>query len=157
MAAQSQSVQHAGAHAWLYAHSIPEADVRCKESREMLGGEFGGLDSLLDGHSEYLAIEEELQKPLILLVATHRPECHPGAAVAESQTGRQRGSGPLARRHDVRVVGWVEVEGHHPAGQRKAESIDNLVRAKPPTGWGKRGHISGRVDGIDMHGAWSPR
>src|ERR1043165_110512 len=63
MAAILELLEHAGADGGLQPDAVRIEIMRREEAGKMLAAEFGGLDRLLQGHSEHHAVQEELQLP----------------------------------------------------------------------------------------------
>jgi len=68
VAAAAQLVDRLRAEARLEPHPLRMLVVRREEPREVIARELRSLDRLLDRHAERLAVENELQRPLLLLV-----------------------------------------------------------------------------------------
>ena len=64
----------------------------------MLAVEGRAVDRLLQVHAVIDMVQEQQQRPLVLLVAAGRAERHIRLAVAEREPRRQGGARPLARR-----------------------------------------------------------
>ena len=75
------------AHAFVDATLQPEQSrrrfVRIERRREMHAGIARGFDRLLQVHLEFHQVEEELQRPLILLVTALGPECNPASVARD--------------------------------------------------------------------------
>ena len=95
--------------------------VRPERAREVLGVDERRVDRRLQIHPEIDDVEQELQRPLVLLVAAGRAEDHVRPAVARRERRRQRGPRPLARREGVRVAGR-QVEDLGASPEREAET-----------------------------------
>ena len=67
----------------------------------MAGVERGRVDRLLQVHPERRVVEEEGERPLVLLVPARGAEGQIRLAIAQDQAGRQRGPRPLAGREGV--------------------------------------------------------
>src|SRR6267143_3233020 len=85
VAAPTQLVDRLGAEAGLDAHVFRRVVVRSEEARKVVRGQLRRLDRLLDRHAERLPVQDELQRPLLLLVAAHRAEGHPRLAAPERE------------------------------------------------------------------------
>src|SRR6185437_4903940 len=79
--------------------------ARVERRRHVRGVERGEVDRLLQVHAERQVVEEEQQRPLILLVAAWRAEREVRLAVPQRQARAERGARPLARREGGRQPG----------------------------------------------------
>src|SRR3990172_1173140 len=114
-----------------------ERTVRIEGRRKVRTREFGRLDRLLQVHPEVDDIQEELQRPLVLLVAAGRAKGEIGLARAQRDRRRQRRARPLARHQSVGVA-LIEEEGLHPRPQRKAQYVDHRRTRDPAPAGGNR-------------------
>src|SRR6185312_8439869 len=99
MAAILQFLEHAGADGGLQPHAFEKEIMGREKARKMLAAELRRLDRLLQIHAEHQPVQEELQLPLILLIAAHAAESHPGFAVLRYQRWADGGARPFVRRH----------------------------------------------------------
>src|SRR3954463_2318387 len=95
MSAAPQLIEYFLADALLDADMLRIVAVRREEAGEVIGRKFRRLDRLLQRHPERHAIQDELQRPLLLLVAAHRAESHPRLAVPECKRRSKRRARPL--------------------------------------------------------------
>src|SRR5580700_3618103 len=80
------------------------AGARPERDREVLGMPSRCIDRLLEIEPCVDVAQEELRRPLVLLVAAGRAPGEVGLAIAQRHGGRQCGAGPLAGLERRRVV-----------------------------------------------------
>src|SRR5579864_955428 len=73
-----------------------EGHVRVEGTGEVSAVEHGSVDRFLQPQPEGGVGEEEIERPLVLLIAARSPEGQIRLALAESEAGAERGPGPLA-------------------------------------------------------------
>ena len=101
VAARRQLAQHRVVETTLHHQLARPRRARPEAARPVLGMKSRRVDRLLDGHAVMHHAQEKDQRPLVLLLAARRAERHPRLAVAQRETGRQRGARPLAGRQAV--------------------------------------------------------
>ncbi len=108
--------------------------VRRKRAREMRRVEHRRIDRRLKVMAEHRVGKEELQRPLILLVATRRAECDPRLAIAQGKGWAESRPWSLAALNVVWVV-RVEIDHLCPGAKAEAETLDHgRALQHPPLG-----------------------
>src|ERR1041384_2696859 len=88
---------------------------------KVLDREVRSIDRLLRVQAESDMREEEVERPLILRVASRCAERHVGLAVSERKRRTESCPGSLARQQRVRVP-RVEIEHLRPRPERKSQA-----------------------------------
>src|SRR5262249_55609096 len=109
MAAPLERLYGCGRDAGLDRDGAEPRLARPERAWEMIDVERRGVDRLLQVHAVVGVMEEQQERPLLLLVAARRAERQVGRAVPEGERGRERGARPLAGRK-ARVEALVEPE-----------------------------------------------
>ena len=110
------------------------------------------VERLLQVHAEVDHVQEELQRPLVLLVAAGRAEGQPRLRrCAAPATGDNvvRGRLPGTSAFGVPLV---EVEHLAARAEREAEPLDHGRRADPAAAGRRREEIAPAIDGVDVGG-----
>src|SRR5262249_31467608 len=92
-----------------------------------------------------------LAAPLVHLIATGRAPGHVRLAVPQGHANRQRRARALARREGA----WqalLEPEHLPTRSERPAQFRNDRRGLQPAAGWGRREHVAGLVDDIDVYG-----
>src|SRR5262245_39563949 len=98
--------------------------MRVERAREVVGMERRRGDGLLEVHPEVEDVEEELERPLVLVVTAGGTERHPGATLAEGDRGGEGRPRPLAGCQRVGRTGLErELLGARP--KRESEAGDD--------------------------------
>src|SRR5262249_27024049 len=133
-----------------YQHAGP-GRARPERDREVLGVPGRRIDRLLKIESPMDMAQEELRRPLVLLVAAGRAPREIRLAVTQRQGGRQRGARPFAGLERSRMV-FLQPE-HLPPGAEAESEFRNHRRGLQPAAGGRRGnHVAGPIDDVEMHG-----
>ena len=125
--------------------------VRVEGRREMARVERGGVHRDLQVHAEIDAVQEELERPLVLLVRARRAERHERPAVLQRQGRGEGRAGALSRPEAIGVAG---IQGKHlqAGSEGEAQPFDDRRAAEPAAG-GRRGHqVPPSVHGVQMRG-----
>ena len=123
VASPPQLVEHAGGHR-LRVHASWMRLVRSERARKVRRVEHRSVVRRLKVEAEDRLCEEELERPLVLLVAAWGPERDHRLAVAERERWAQCGPRPLATLDAVRMHG-VEVEHLRPCAETEAQARDD--------------------------------
>lgn len=116
-------------------------------SWEVIRVEVGGVDRGLEIHPEDRVVQEHIQRPLVLHVATGGTEGHVRRTIFERERRRQRRTGPLARLEGIRQT----------LGQPEHLSARAEAEAETRHGWGtlqpsptrcRRDHVAPAVDDV---------
>src|SRR5260370_5861922 len=94
--------------------------------------------------------KEELQRPLVLLVAARRTEGDPGLAIAQGKRWAESRSWSLAALNVVWVVS-IEVEHLCPGAEAEAETLDHGRALQPTSAWSASDHGSKAIGHRDMN------
>ena len=95
--------------------------------------------------------EEEVQLPLVLLVAAGRAERHDRHAVAQGERGGEGGAGAAARGQGVRQA--LVQPGHlEPGAEREAQFGHDRVGLEPAAAGRGRDHVAPAVDDVEVAG-----
>src|SRR5258708_39469535 len=94
--------------------------------------------------------KEELQRPLILLVAARRTEGDPRLAIAQGKRWAESRSWSLAALNVVWVVS-IEVEHLCPGAEAEAETLDHGRALQPTSAWSASDHVSEAIGHRDMN------
>src|SRR5208282_3162011 len=121
----------------------------------MCARKLGRFDRLLQVHAELDDVEEELERPLILLVAALGAESQVWLSGARRKRRRERSTRALAGHQGVGMA-RVEVEGLHPGSERKAERVDHGRTRNPSAARRDRDQIAGPIGGGDVNRAGIP-
>src|SRR6266849_3451881 len=156
MATVGQFLAHLLVDALLDPKHTGPCVMRIETRGKMAAREAWGFDCFLHTHPEVNEIEEELQGPLVLLVAAGCPKRHERFTVARSDRGGERRARPFAWTERVGMA-FVEVEGLHARTERKPQRIHHRRAWNPSATRGNRDHIAGAVGGGDVNRAGTPR
>src|ERR1700674_2211766 len=129
--------------------------VRKKRGGKMCARKLGRFDRLLYVHSELDDVEEELERPLILLVAALGAESQVWLSGARRKRRRERSARPLAGHQSVGMA-RVEVEGLHPGSEGKAERVDHGRARNPSAARRNRDQVARAIGGGDVNRAGTP-
>ena len=122
----------------------------------MRGVEHRRVDRGLQVEPEHRVGEEELQRPLVLLVAAGRPEGEHGPVLVARQRGGERGARPPAA-HQRRRQPVLEPEHLRPRAQAEPEPGQRR-RALQPAAAGRGGHeVAPAVGDVEMAGVAARR
>src|SRR5215471_7555542 len=102
------------------------------------------FDCLLHAHSKVDEINEKLQCPLILLIASRSAKGKKWLSATSGERRRQCGAWPLAWLKCIRVP-LVQIEGLHPRAERKSQIIDNRRTGNPSSAGGAGDHIAAAI------------
>src|SRR6266566_181471 len=152
----------AGAETFDRAASILHRDVPrlrlpgIERARERLGVEVRRVDGPLQVEAVVHMGEEDVQRPLVLLVAAGRAEREVRLAAAQDERRRQRRPRPLPRRKRVRQA---LLEPEHLRARRQAEAeLGNDRRAVQPAAARRRGdEVPPPVDDVEVAGVAARR
>src|SRR5882672_10766140 len=133
-----------------HEHAGPRG-ARPERDREMLGMPSRRVDGFLQVQPGVDMPQEELRDPLVLLVAAGRAPGEIGLAVAERHGGRKRGARTLAWRQRGGMV-FLQPEHLRAAAEAEAEFWDHRRRLQPAARRGRRDHVAGLIDDVEMHG-----
>src|SRR6202521_3218134 len=136
-------------------HARPRR-ARPERDREMLGMPGRRVDRLLQIHAGMDVAQEELGRPLVLLIAARRAPGEIGFAVAQRQRRRERG----ARALTGRKRGWVarlEPEHLRPRAEAESEFRNDRGGLQPAAGRGRGDHVACAIHDIEMHGVAAHR
>ena len=112
----------------------------------------GRVDRLLQvRQAEVHQVEEEVQAPLVLLVAARCAECDPPSVRELRQRGSQSRTGALARRQGVGVL-WVQHEHLAARADGEAELRDDGGGGDPAPTRGGADEVSITVDRVQVSG-----
>src|ERR1700680_3369059 len=106
--------------------------MRSKGAREVRRVEHGRIDRCLQVMSEHGVREEELQRPLILLIAPWSAERDSGLAITHGQRRTERRPRPLAAFDAVWMLG-IKVEHLRPRAEAETEALDHRGALQPPS------------------------
>src|SRR5258707_14014844 len=121
-----------------------------KRAGEMHPVEHGRIDRRLKVMAESGMRQEELQRPLILLVATRGAEGDPRLAVAQSHGWAESRPWSLAALNVVWVVG-IEVEHLWPGAEAEAETLDHGRALQPTSARSASDHVPEAIGHRDMN------
>ncbi len=117
-----------------------------------MGRVYGGrVERFLHVHTEIDDVQEELQRPLVLLVAAGRAKGQPRLAVAQCQRRREGRARALARDQRVRMT-LVQVKHLAARAEREAQALDDWRRADPTATRRGREQIAPTIDDVDVGG-----
>jgi len=156
MTAIAQSFKHAAPDGGLQADAVEIEIMRGEETGKMFAAEFRRLDRFLQGHAEHQAAQQELQLPLILLVAAHAAERHPSFAVFHDQGWADGGSRALEGRDDIGMMRRLQIAIRQPHGERKTQTRYHFGRAYPAAAGSEGGGEAFRIHGVDMNRSGAP-
>src|SRR5260370_26581277 len=94
--------------------------------------------------------KEELQRPLILLVATRGAEGDPRLAIAQGKRWAESRPWSLAALNVVWVF-RIEVEHLCPGAEAEAETLDHGRALQPTSAWSASDHVSEAIGHRDMN------
>jgi hypothetical protein len=121
----------------------------------MVGVELGRVDCGLEVESEVHVREEDVQRPLILLVAAGRAPRQVWIAAAQRERGRQRRTWTAPWRERARKAA-LEPEHLQARSEREAELGNRRGAVEPAAARGCRDEVAEAVRGIDVDGV-APR
>src|SRR5712691_9569784 len=121
-----------------------------KRAREMHRVEHGRIDRRLKVMAESGMRKEELQRPLILLVATRGAEGDPRLAVAQSHGWAESRPWSLTALDVVWVVG-IEVEHLCPGAEAEAETLDHGRALQPTSAGSASDHVPEAIGHRNMN------
>src|SRR5712691_10415964 len=151
MPAALQAIDGRPRHAVLdHEHAGPRG-ARPEREREMRIMRSRGVDRFLQVHFGMNMPQKELRGPLILLIAAGRAPCQIRLAVAQRHGRTERGARPLARREGRRMI-FLKPEHLRAAAEAEAEFRNHRRRLQPAAGRGRRDHVAGGIDDVEMHG-----
>ena len=133
-----------------HQHAGPRR-ARPERNREMLGVPGRRVDRFLQIHAGMDVAQEELRRPLVLLVAAGRAPGEIGLAVAQRQRRRQRRARALARRKRRRMLSSSQNICARVPRQKPSSGITGEDCSQPPDGVDGH-HVAGRIDDVEMHG-----
>src|SRR5215472_17637160 len=107
------------ADARFYGQRARERFPRVERRGEMVSVEGRSVDRLLQVHPEHHMVQEEADRPLVLLITAWRPERHVRLAAAQDHAGRQGGPRPPPRGEGAREA---RAEREHLAARPQAET-----------------------------------
>ena len=110
-----------------------------------------GVDRLLQIHAGMDVAQEELGRPLVLLIAARRAPGEVGFAVAQSERRRERGARAFAGRERGGVA-RLEPEHLRARAETESEFWNDRGGLQPAAGRRRGDHVAGAVDDIEMHG-----
>src|SRR5712691_6057753 len=124
--------------------------MRRKRAREMRRVEHRRIDRRLKVMAEHRVGKEELQRPLILLVATRRAEGDPRLAIAQGKGWAESRPWSLAALNVVWVV-RIEVEHLRPGAEAEPETLDHGRALQPPSAWCAGDQVPEAIGHRDMN------
>src|SRR5260370_6359887 len=121
-----------------------------KRAGEMHRVEHGRIDRRLKVMAESGMRQEELQRPLILLVATRGAEGDPRLAVAQSHGWAESRPWSLAALNVVWMVS-IEVEHLCPGAEAEAETLDHGRALQPTSAGSASDHVPEAIGHSNMN------
>src|SRR5262245_12527589 len=109
----------------------------------------GSIDCVLQVHLGMDVPQEELRRPLVLLITSGRAPRQIGFAVAQRERRAERCAWTLAGRKASRVL-FVEPEHLRARAKSEAKFGNDRGRLKPTTRWRRRYHIAGAVNDVEV-------
>src|SRR6202023_692151 len=106
-------------------------------------------DRFLQIHAVMHVMQEQQQRPLVLLIAARSAEGHVGLARLEREGWCEAAARPAARG-EAQGQSFLEPEHLRPGAQGKSELRDGWRAVQPAAAWGGRDHIAPAVDDVDM-------
>src|SRR5260370_41410253 len=94
--------------------------------------------------------KEELQRPLILLVATRAAEGDPRLAIAQGKRWAESRPWSLAALNVVGVVG-IELDHLSPGAEAEAETLDHGRALQPTSAWSASDHVPEAIGHRNMN------
>ena len=133
-------------------------DELAREERrdQVLGVEVGRVDRLLQVQPAIDVVEEDVQRPLLLLVAAGRAVREPRLAAAQHEPRRERRPRPRAR-HERRREPLLEPEHLRARAERPAERRDRRRALEPAAGRRRREEVAEPVGDVEVHGVAARR
>src|SRR6266516_5699688 len=145
----AQAVDRLGIDAFLHRHVSWAALARVEARRERLGVVVRRVDRGLEVEAVVDVAEEDVQRPLVLLVAPGRAESQRRLAVAGGNRRRERGARSLAGLERVRQA-LLEPEHLRSRAEGKAERRDHGSAPEPAATRRRRDHVPEAVDDVEV-------
>src|SRR3954470_405690 len=156
VSATAQAVDRLGIDAFLHGDVPRAALARIEARRERLGVVVRRVDRGLEIEAVMDVPEEDVQRPLVLLVAPGCAESQRGVAVAGGNRRRERGTRSLAGLERVRQA-LLEPEHLRPRAEGKAERGDHGSAPEPAAARRRRDHVPEAVDDVEVDRVAAPR
>ena len=149
--AAAQVIGHPLVGACLHGERPRDRASRIERGREVVGVVRRIVDGGLQVHPVDHVVQEEADRPLVLLVTTRCPERHVGLALAEHQAWRQRGTRPAPWRERA---GESRGQREHlaPGSQTEPQARHDRRALQPAAARSRRDEVPEAIGDVEVAG-----